>query len=449
MNLEKKTLKNVTINEDRKLLEYFKKNVEDIKFVRKNSKMALELIKNEIKLTLQAEPLKLLWKSMIEDAIVYLKKKDKREKYNDDLALGTKKLYDFLNEFQKFEFLLYGAVEHYRDHLIHIFRVFLLGDYLVRESFGFDKIDVSDSVTISKEEKEAMWCIMALTHDLGYSLQGIFKINQSVRTILQQFGAVSVQELAHSYFLQFGNISDFALRFMSSNLISNSDGGFFVHLQPKYYQKFMHALSDFNHGIISSIILMKDLVFFRESDFMMDQLKALEPDDARQFMIRREIVRAIAAHSCDDIYHLKLTNFPFLLTLVDEMQEWGRPRLVDITKRGDAQTELIINEFDNKLIDYAVRFYFPSNGHLIDSEIQNVASEVANYFENKKNKWGNVLRSAVDGKHRNLILKFWTIDNSSKKIIKYYLEHENPEKVKIETFKDFEDKQSNGPNVFL
>lgn len=448
-----KTLKPITINDDAKLLEYFKKNIDNIKFLRKDSKSIIKSLKNDVRLTLQVDPIKDLWQSMMKDSIIFLKRKDKREKYHDQLALGTEKLHKFLNTFQKYEFLLYGSIEHYRDHSIHIFRVFLLGYYLVNESFGFDNIEVSPKVPITKDEKEAMWCIIALTHDLGYSLQGIFKINQSVRNILQEFGAVSVQELAHSYFLQFGNISDFALRFISSDIVDNKDGTYFIHLQPKYYQKFMHALSGFNHGIISSIILMKDLVYFRESDFMMDEHKPLKSDDARQFMIRREIVRSIAAHSCDDIYHLKLRNFPFLLTLTDEMQEWGRPRLVDVTKRGDAQTELSVNEFTENSVDYTVRFYFPSTSHFTDSEKQNIAQGVTTYFEKKAEKWGNVLRSAVDGKHRNLILKFWTIDDTGKDKISYYLEHVNPEKVDTDKYSDSDRKtikeKSKRSNVFL
>lgn len=431
MSKAKTSLKNIRISEDKGLLDYFKSKLDDIAFLGPNSISAINELDNDVKLTLQIEPLKAIWKAMICDAVIFLKKEDDRETYHDKLTLGTDKLYEFLEEFQTFEFLLYGAVDDYRDHLVHVFRVFFLGDRLIRESFGFDKVEISKHVTISKDEKEAMWCIMALAHDLGYSLQGIYKINQRVRTILQKFGAVSVQEFGHSYFAQFGNINDFALRFISSNIIQESPNSFVVHLQPKYYQKFMHALSNFNHGIISSIILMKDLVFFRESDYMMDRHKKLESDDARQFMIRREIVRAIASHSCDDIYYLKLTNFPFLLTLFDEMQEWGRPRLVDVTKRGEAQTELTVNEFNDGLVDYSVRFFFPKNGQIIQTEKERAADEVKNYFESKCKKWRNVLRSAVGGKHRNLILKFCTIDDTDEEVKKYKLLHENPEKFEI------------------
>ncbi|MCP8323815.1 MAG: hypothetical protein L6N96_06540, partial [Candidatus Methylarchaceae archaeon HK02M2] len=358
---------------------------------------------------------------------------------------GVHNLCQYLEEFQKFELTLYGTISNYRDHLVHVFRVLLLGIHLVRESFGFDAVviskELSGDVVISKEEKEAMWCIIALTHDLGYSLEGIHQINQGVRNILQKLGIVSVQELVYSYFTQFGNISDFALRFMSSDLVKTNERleknngenniSFAVHIQPKFYQKFMSAQSNFDHGVISSIILMKDLVFFKESDFMMDQYKLLDNDDARQFLIRRDIIRAIASHSWQDIYYLTITNFPFLITVFDEMQEWGRPRLVDVTKRGDTKSELTINEFSNKIIDYEVRFFFPGDHHPPETEIISAGNEIKKYFVSKCKKWLNVLRSAVGGKYRDLRLKFTTIDNTTEIVIEYWLIHETPDNVKI------------------
>jgi hypothetical protein len=64
-----------------------------------------------------------------------------------------------------------------------------------------------------------------------------------------------------------------------------------------------------------------------ESDFTHDTIKPLDRDDVKQFFIRREILRSIAAHTCQDIYHLTFNNLSILLYLVDEIQCWGRPTL--------------------------------------------------------------------------------------------------------------------------
>lgn len=95
-------------------------------------------------------------------------------------------------------------------------------------------------------------------------------------------------------------------------------------IQPKYYLKYAKSLESFQHGIISTIIIYKMLLYFLESDFNLNDDYIYKKEDARQFYIRREILRAIAAHTCPDAYNIHLTTFSSLLFLCDEFQEWGR-----------------------------------------------------------------------------------------------------------------------------
>ena len=426
---EYKPIRELNISNDEYLLKLFKKEIKEMTFVRNPTRSMVKSLRN-VELHMQTDRLISLWKGLVSDSIIFLKSRDVREKYHDTMTLGTEKLFKFLEEFQNFEPILYGAVPSYRDHIAHVFRVFLLGQKIIKSAIGFERIDPkNENLFITPEEKEAIWCISALSHDLGYSLEAIHDINQHVRSMLQQFGNIPVQELGYSYFTQFGNISEFAVRFLSSDVIEIDKGRFATHLQAKYYQKFLSALSNFNHGVISSTILMKDLVFFKESDFMLDDFKPLEAEDARQFLIRKEILRTIASHSCDDIYYLGIRNLPFLLTVCDEMQEWGRPRLVDITRRGGSRTELTINKFDDKLVDYKITFSFPDKYTPSKTERKNAGEEVKTYFNSKKEKWLNVLRSAVGGHQRDLKLCFAVEDKTSPEIKTYSLEHINPEQV--------------------
>jgi hypothetical protein len=73
--------------------------------------------------------------------------------------------------------------------------------------------------------------------------------------------------------------------------------------------------------------MARALVYFLESDFCIDSRKPLEDRDAKQFLIRREILRAVASHTCEEVYYLPFDDLPFLLFLVDELQESGRPTL--------------------------------------------------------------------------------------------------------------------------
>jgi len=270
------------IESDDFLLDDFRRSIGESSFIREPTVKLVGQLRTNIELHLQTESLTPIWKSLLDDSIVFLKLHDEREKYPDDMTLGTEELYEFLEEFRDFEPILYGAVEDYRDHLAHVFRVFLLGRYIIKHAIGFENIGPNyKSLVISPEEKEAMFCITALTHDLGVALEQIHRINERVRRMLQRFGNIPVQELGYRYFTQFGTMCEFAVKFLSSDIIDTKrkkekkikekeDRRFITHLQSKYYQKFLSAMSNFNHGVMSSIILMKDLVYFKESDFTLD-----------------------------------------------------------------------------------------------------------------------------------------------------------------------------------
>jgi hypothetical protein len=112
------------------------------------------------------------------------------------------------------------------------------------------------------------------------------------------------------------------------------------------------------------------------------------------------------------------------------MQEWGRPRLVDVLKRGESSTKLTINSFNHKVVDYRVTFDFKSKPS--EQEIENAHKEIIKYCLAKRNKWQNVLRSAVSlGTERELTLNFEVEDGSVTQHQFYSLKHTNPRDVKL------------------
>ena len=287
----------------------------------------------------QKELLLKIWKNLLGNAIVFLKSNDKREDDHDDEDYGVDKLNNFFKAFNNFESLFYGANEYYRDHVSHMFKVFLLGEILIKEKLKFDIINIGEDILfdaeseenpISPSEKEAMWCIISLTHDLGYGISVIPEINKKTREMLHQFGNFNPRDLAYTFPSQ--PLYDYIIQFISSK-IEKIDGKYINHIQSKYYLKFSGSLEKTNHGIISCIVLMRNLVYFLESDFTLDHNKPLDQDDAKHFLIRRTILRSIASHDCEDIYYLKVPDFPFLLAIFDEMQEWGRPSLHDLFEK--------------------------------------------------------------------------------------------------------------------
>lgn len=449
---------------DSRLIRWFQDNYEKIEFISKKPdytrKNRQEKIKEKVEELLpgsqlhqQTEILKELWKYLVGSAIIYLKHKDVREKYHDDGDYGFDKLEKYFDEFCDFEKILYGSSEYYRDHLSHLFKIFLLGEYLLLQEgkIGFDKLIVGDeklpiSKKISIEEKEAMWCLSALTHDLGYPLEKVYNISESSRNMLKSF---DMETISFNISQKGENLNELIIKFISSALVkkTNSSKGFFVHIQPKFLWKLTRAWEQFDHGVSSALLIFKKLVYFLESDYCFDTLKPMNSDDAKQFLIRNQILKAIAVHHCNYVYHLSLLDFSFFLRIIDEMQEWGRPRLKDLFEPFP-DCYVTINEIDvvkkPKKLDFTMQFSFEDTKLPSANELKQIKKSIKKIFLSKVESFIEILRSAVGGANRDFIIEFKVEDNTKTPGTKYCFRHEKPDKiilmengkdVPLETFK--------------
>lgn len=322
---------------------------------------------------LQPDLLK-LWPDVLTDALKKLKRRDPREyriekhaTFFDNSSLGVTELANVLKGFSEFEGMLYGASpERYRDHLVHSFRVWIIGQGILKKNFmGMLNSGLKLKSRISQEEWECMWAIVALCHDIGYPLSHIGKINQKAREALLRQGLLPEGDLRFSFSQQMRPFHDTIIKMMASKPIKMAEvtqdeegrqwlsvghlgnkyafpSDLFVslpvgngnekkvreyvtHLRNKYYLKLIKSFNELDHGIVSALLTSKALVYFLESDYCHDDWSLLTEEDARQFVIRREMLRAMADHTCPDIYHLRFNTLSFLLYLADEIQCWGRP----------------------------------------------------------------------------------------------------------------------------
>lgn len=363
---------------------------------------------------LRAENVEPIWQLLIEDAISHLKMSDSREwskdfkepgseeQWSNLKAFGVDKLKQYFVQFRQYEKVLYGAVRYYHEHTLHVFRVWMLGALLLDDCLpiNYPYIEFFNDLIVPALEPEtdkegrkllsglilaseiqAMWCIIALSHDLGYPLQKVDDINNEARKMLRNYAKVNLQDLTFNVPQQHHFINDFILRFISSrtmvtdkdqftkelllkilegekHLTDKEKRRFRTHIQSKYYLKYSKSLEDFEHGIFSAILLMRSLTYFLESDFDLDELKPLEYSDARQCTIRREILRAIAGHTCEQIYHIRPDTLSFLLILCDELQSWGRPTIEEILSVNDAESPSSrLIKYGEQEVDFEIDFY--------------------------------------------------------------------------------------------
>ena len=402
------------------------------KFLSENSEISLQKILESCEPGKDIPPVKIdeihaLWKGLLSDAVIYLKRKDKREFRNakeepspDKVAFGVEDLYEYFEEYREFEALLYGADRFYRDHVIHVFRVWLIGNWLIERfdskiHWDIEKISRKNSaLDISNEEVSAMWCIIALTHDLGYPLDKIEKVRDKIEAMMAYFGGTGTSEPGFQIPTHHHFINDFILQFISSKLILNKEpdkndveGFFKTARQSKYYLKFSKSFEKFDHGIISCILLMKNLVYFLESDLDLSN-PFTDQEDARQFYIRREILRAIASHTCTDIYHLHPNSLAFILILADELQISGRPTFSEL-KIGRTMLKLCVK------IPVISKQEIEIELEVVEEEDEEEGGK--ELFFALCRKWHKWLRGALDASRREFDFLFKAEVQSSKGVI--------------------------------
>lgn len=424
-------------SEDKRLIEF----PLDESVMQKLDTIAIES-PDEYYLFNHLDTIKELWKILIEKSIKCLRYFDTREPFMENSqkhpkAYGVNELQSYFEEYCKFESVLYGAGKYYRDHVIHVFRVWLLGiDCLLTKNGEYlNKIIISSNFKVNELEKISIWTMIAFTHDLGYPLEKAQSIIDTTKDMMKYFIQNPVLSLDLSFNGIQNNMNDFVLRFVSSKMVPKENNclnaekcecitdknEYAARLQPKYYFKFQKSLEKYMHGIISSIIIYKLLLFFLESDFNINEDYYFKREDARQFYIRREILRAVASHTCKDIYHLKMETFSFLLIIADDSQDWGRKNISELYTHKEFKYEFgnITCNFDsennyNCLIDET--FTFENNAN---SEISRVLGNLKKQFDS----YSSLFRNGQDTKNRDFTFsKQSTIEVKGNRKYKYIVE---------------------------
>ena len=399
----------------------------------------------------KADELDKLWSRLLEKAILCLRYFDDREPFLRNkprpiTAYGLNKLEEYQKRYTDFESLMYGSSSYYRDHIFHAFRVWMLGLFCLLKPMGsengpeakkemlIDKLELDGGAALPRKnnffERISIWTIIALCHDLGYPLEKSNQILEKTRKMMCEFIPNPNIWSNFSYHGVQDNINEYILKFICTKMKEKTDIEgkpvkgekndpiYEGRIQPKYYLKYAKSLESFQHGIISAIIIYKMLLYFLESDFNLNDDYTYKLEDARQFYIRREILRAIASHTCSDAYNMHLTTFSSLLFLCDELQEWGRKTWHELyTGLSESSITLEINCFTDKLVDVTETINM--------NNIQNtglIVENICRAFERQYSLYKTTFR---DGQYTSMR------DFDLKKTMKYKLPDEQAEKREI------------------
>jgi len=324
---------------------------------------------------------------------------------------GNSTLFNFLTAATEFEDLLYGLEPYYRDHTLHSLWVYLIGEYILRYQLKKDQLgeihgdlnwylindirkdgdrysyppilvkysEYKEKVLIKGidgvlKNRDAIWCIVALCHDLGYSLAKLTALNDKVKAVLNFFELSNLKpvgyslDIEHQYLIsQFLELMAMDVRIVPGdnyeelkNLeIAREDEGleqletpefikkleelekeqpakeFIKKLEEKTlikcyrddstYWRLCRALEQKRHGILSAYLIYKILSIFSEASVRGPAEEwGLDDDEAIENIIRGDILFAIAQHEFDFAYLFDFSSLADILILADELEEFSR-----------------------------------------------------------------------------------------------------------------------------
>ena len=380
------------------VLDFYLSQIEEdkIKFLQDREELKEEVKKNVIQLRgaedlhEKIEVAKKLWKALFKASMSYI----------DSDMRGYDDLFKYFDEYVNFEELIFASDSFYRDHTMHCLWVYFLGEYLFKnESFDElfkeynyykESLSLANACKKSKnthlfkelvefldqmcilEYHDSMRCLAALTHDLGYPLKKVSKINSCISRIMPYFSLKKCQEFDFNFdIMQQGFVETF-IKCMSMGVdnvttgeeeefkslagkIFKLDSNYIVtdinedeinkltEEQQKIIKKSiglrskmkenlprkMRFFNDFEqqqHGIMSAYLLVKTVKAFTNTKLMYYSNIDIPHNgiDLRDYIVKYTILGAIADHDSEGYTVRGIEELSQFLILIDELEEFSR-----------------------------------------------------------------------------------------------------------------------------
>lgn len=273
----------------------------------------------------------------------------------DEGSKGNVRIASFLDAATQFEETLYGLEPYYRDHTLHSLWVYLLGDFLLRGQLRptYDDLnwylyndvesepdwadyrqaarDKEAELTVeANDRRDAIWCVIALCHDLGYSLSKLGKINERVERVLGFLDLHRFDRIGYTLGIEQQFLTKQFLELMADDLRIEAGTETDEVLVKLYrddgsYWRLCESLEKRDHGTLSAFVLYKLLGLFGDATLRGPAEEfGLEDEEASPTLIRGTILYAIAQHQFMYAWADELGSLADVLLLADEAEEFSR-----------------------------------------------------------------------------------------------------------------------------
>lgn len=372
----------------------------------------LDGLRKEREMHSRIEVAKSVWKSLFSHALSSLS--PNKNGYDD--------LFKYFDTYVAFEELIFASDSFYRDHTLHCLWVYFLGEYLCHEkrfepvfnrqsniynilndlsttfkSQGFPENTYkgAENFLFQLPDTYVLRCLTALTHDLGYPLKKIKKINSAIQNVLPYFGIERYSEFDFQYSETHMPLVREMISFMSLDInftihsevhskdghretfqkyLLFSKGGSVISLNPSIYNytkaeveqdwnhkiwkttlipskktniRYTYDFEKYQHGMMSAYILFRHLDVFRQISIFPTAEGHYSVATENQKMLKTLIMvfNSIADHTSESYKIKDLSDASAILSFLDEIEEFSR-----ISRAN--QNRQFIDEFCKTSLEY-------------------------------------------------------------------------------------------------
>lgn len=322
------------------LIDSFKKELADIKFIDSSDYENIErrldiIIDNKEERTSKAEAAKWIWRLFFKKSLSSI---------TNNLR-GSHEICTYFEHYVDYENLLFAIDKNHRDHTIHTFWVMLLGLFLRKKYGRFfvpdwgevianlcsppskAKAMVEKTKDLLKTWEIALWCLIAITHDLGYPIQKTRNANETMADMIKNFGFLRQQDFDYNFTIIHQTAIEELLRIISSVVVWHAPRQYAVICSPGSRVDYSKSFERLDHGIMSAYLLLMHIDFLCESMFVWEGIPKPPLSDPKEAARTASVIlwlRAISAHTNKFVYWDKLNEMAALLCLSDELEEFSR-----------------------------------------------------------------------------------------------------------------------------
>lgn len=267
---------------------------------------------------------------------------------------SIKKIECYIDNFTKFEEMLFGLNLDYRDHTLHSLWVYLFGHQFIKEGMGgYENIKVigqlyyiynkvgaeimvcAPRLKCSKEHLQAMWGMVAILHDLGYPVEAFSnEVHDIFRSVLDpiaiDFSSIFQPDFGSRITLLHQSACDILSALYSPDIsikeiervieeYPEDTPNIKLHGLPtitkseEHEMEFRVASVNKIHSAWSVILAFKNIAYLHSYQ-----------GDYKDLMSKKDILYSILHHTDEAPKDKAVNRFQFILILMDDIEEAGR-----------------------------------------------------------------------------------------------------------------------------